>query len=177
MNDISLIDSAIRRVPDFPKPGILFYDITGLLVNPDAFAACMRTLESLYSAGSYDTIAAIESRGFIFAAPLARKLGLPMVLVRKKGKLPGKTLQQKYTLEYGEDIIEVHQDDVKKGARVLIIDDLVATGGTLKAACELFRSGGADVVGVACVVGLPFLGYGKFLDPVSVKTVIDYHAE
>jgi len=127
------LDSAIRKVPDFPKPGILFYDITSVLANPQAFAYCVEAMEDRYANQTIDAVAAIESRGFLFAAPFAYKRNIPILLVRKKGKLPGKTIAKKYALEYGEAEIEIHIDDIPQGGRVLIVDDLVATGGTLRA--------------------------------------------
>src|SRR5512138_2721480 len=111
------LDDAIRKIPDFPKPGILFYDITSVLANPDAFRYCVEAAVKLYKGERLDAIAAVESRGFLFAAPLAERLGLPILLVRKKGKLPGRTLAKKYSLEYGEAEIEMHADDIPAGGR------------------------------------------------------------
>lgn len=175
-NDFSL-DEVIRKVPDFPKPGILFYDITGILVNPKAFKYCIDMMVKLYKGLELDALAAIESRGFVFAAPLAERLGVPLILIRKKGKLPGDTYACKYALEYGFAEIEVHKADVQRGQKILIIDDLIATGGTLKAAQNVLEQGGANVLGFFGIVGLPFLNYQKVLDPVPVKTLIDYNAE
>lgn len=171
------LDDVIRKIPDFPKPGILFYDITGILVNPKAFQYCIESMVKLYKPAKIDAIAAIESRGFVFAAPLAEKLGIPLVLIRKKGKLPGITYSCKYELEYGFAEIEVHRADVTAGSRVLIVDDLIATGGTLKAAQNVLEQGGAVVHGFFGVVGLPFLNYASALDPLPVTTLIEYHAE
>lgn len=170
------LDSAIRKVPDFPKPGIIFYDITGILVNPEAFSYCVDKMEELYR-GRVDAVAAVESRGFIFAAPLAQRLGIPMILIRKKGKLPGKTISRSFALEYGEDTIEVHPQDVPDGARVLLLDDLIATGGTLKAASELLEEAGGRIVEIFGVVGLPFLNYGDKLEGRTITTLVDYHGE
>lgn len=175
-NDVSL-DSVIRKIPDFPKPGVLFYDITGILVNAKAFRYCIDTMVMMYKNAKIDAVAAVESRGFVFAAPFAEKLGIPLILVRKKGKLPGSTYSCKYALEYGFAEIEVHKEDVKAGQRILIIDDLIATGGTLQAAQNVLEQGGATVTGFFGVVGLPFLNYSKLLDPVPVKTLIEYHVE
>jgi len=171
------LDDAIRKVPDFPKPGILFYDITSVLANPVAFRHCVDSMVRLYKGARLDAIAAVESRGFLFAAPLAERLGLPVILVRKKGKLPGKTVSRKYALEYGEAEIEMHEADIPRGGRVLIVDDLVATGGTLKAAAELLAEGGAECAGVFCVIGLPFLDYAGALEGLEVKTLIEYFGE
>jgi len=171
------LDDAIRKVPDFPKPGILFYDITGILVNPEAFSYCIDQMVRLYKKEKIDAVAAIESRGFIFAAPFAEKLGIPLILIRKKGKLPGKTYSCKYALEYGTAEIEVHQADVKAGERILVMDDLIATGGTLNAAKNVLEQGGAKVTGFFGVVGLPFLNFSQVLGDVPVQTLVEYHGE
>jgi adenine phosphoribosyltransferase len=171
------LDDAIRKVPDFPKPGILFYDITSVLANPDAFRYCIDAMVKLYKSAKIDAVAAIESRGFLFAAPLADRLGIPLILVRKKGKLPGKTLSKSYSLEYGTASIEIHEADMPKGGRVLLVDDLVATGGTLRAAADIFIEGGAIPVGVFSVIGLPFLHYEETLKGLEVKTLIEYFGE
>ena len=171
------LDDAIRKVPDFPKPGILFYDITSVLTNPDAFRFCVDSMVKLYRNEKLDAVAAIESRGFLFAAPLCDRLGLPLVLVRKKGKLPGKTRSKKYELEYGEAEIEMHEADIPSGGRILIVDDLIATGGTVKAAAEILVEGGATPIGVFAVIGLPFLHYEQNLRGLGVRTLIEYFAE
>lgn len=171
------LDDAIRKVPDFPKPGILFYDITSVLTNPDAFRHCVESMVKLYKSERIDAVAAIESRGFLFAAPFADRLGIPLILVRKKGKLPGKTLSKSYSLEYGTAEIEIHEADIPKGGRVLLVDDLVATGGTLRAAADILTTGGATPVGVFSVVGLPFLHYDRTLAGLEVRTLIEYFGE
>ena len=171
------LDDAIRKVPDFPKQGILFYDITSVLTNPDAFRFCVDSMVKIYKSEGLDAIAAIESRGFLFAAPLCDRLGLPLILVRKKGKLPGKTRAKKYMLEYGEAEIEMHEADIPEGGKILIVDDLIATGGTVKAAAELLVEGGAVPVGVFAVIGLPFLQYEKSLEGLPVRTLIEYFGE
>jgi adenine phosphoribosyltransferase len=171
------LDAAIRRVPDFPRPGVLFYDVTSILMDPEAFGWCLDRLVERYSTVAIDAIAAIESRGFLFGAPLAHRLRVPLILVRKKGKLPGATVRRTYALEYGEDTIEVHRSDLTANTRTLIVDDLVATGGTLKATVELIQESGSSVPEIACIIGLPFLGYLERLAPIPVRTLIDYHAE
>ena len=175
MNDI--LDAAIRKVPDFPKPGVLFYDITGILVNPKAFSYCIERMTELYKGLAVDGVAAIESRGFIFAAPYAHKHGLPLILLRKKGKLPGDTYRVAFTLEYGQDVLEVHRADVRPGQKLLLIDDLIATGGTLRAAAQLLSMGGARVNSIFGVVGLPFLHYEEALKDFEVRTLIQYKTE
>lgn len=171
------LDSAIRKIPDFPKPGILFYDITGILVDPKAFRFCIDQMVKIYKNRKIDAIAAIESRGFVFAAPFAERMGIPLILIRKKGKLPGKTWSCKYALEYGSSEIEVHQADVRPGQSILVMDDLIATGGTLNAARNVLEQGGAHVAGFFGVVGLPFLDYQKVLGNIEVKTLVEYFGE
>ena len=144
------IKDHIRSIPDFPKPGILFYDISTLLADPDAWQVTMGRLAKLVSRHQPDVLAGIESRGFLVAAPLALKLGMGFVMVRKQGKLPGPTIPHTYDLEYGTDTIEIQEDAVEAGQRVVLLDDLLATGGTLRAATELFDKVGAEVTGAAC---------------------------
>lgn len=172
--DLEMLDKAVRRVPDFPKPGILFYDITGVLVNPDALKFCFDKMVEIYKDSKVDAIAAVESRGFIFGAPLASALGVPLVLIRKKGKLPCKTYECSYALEYGTATVEVHQDDIQKGKNYLVVDDLIATGGTLAAAKNLIEQGGGEVTDFFGVIGLPELNYEKVLAPCKVTTLINY---
>ncbi|MDR2898500.1 MAG: adenine phosphoribosyltransferase [Spirochaetaceae bacterium] len=171
------LDEVIRKIPDFPKPGVLFYDVTGILVSPEAFRYCIDTMVSMYRNENIDAVAAIESRGFVFAAPFAEKLGIPLILVRKKGKLPGKTYSCKYQLEYGEAELEVQVDDVRKDQQILVMDDLIATGGTFKATQTVLEMGGASVKEFFGVVGLPFLNYHKVLDPIPVRTLVEYYGE
>lgn len=174
MDDIEILDAAIRRIPDFPTPGILFYDITGVLTKPEAFQICLNKMYERYKDTKIDAVAGVESRGFVFAAPLAEKLGIPLILIRKKGKLPGDTYGCKYALEYGTAEIEVHKADIKKGQRILVVDDLIATGGTLKAAKNVIEQGGASVAEFFGIIGLPELNYSKVLDPVPVTTLINF---
>jgi adenine phosphoribosyltransferase len=174
---LEILDNAIRRIPDFPKKGILFWDITGVLVNPPAFKFCLDKMVELYKDSKIDAVAGVESRGFIFAAPLAEKLGIPLILIRKKGKLPGDTYTCKYDLEYGSAEIEVHKSDLKPGQKILVIDDLIATGGTLAASKKLIEQGGAEVFEFFGVIGLPDLNYEKILEPTKVTTLINYEGE
>jgi len=152
------IKSLIRTVPDFPKPGVQFRDITTLLKHGNAFRAVIEKLGSAYSGSNIDKIAAIESRGFIIGAALAYKLHVGLVPIRKQGKLPAEYFGQDYELEYGIDRLEVHSDGIQSGERVLLVDDLIATGGTAEAALKLIRIAGGSVVGCAFVVDLPDLG-------------------
>jgi adenine phosphoribosyltransferase len=131
----------------------------------------------IYADSPIDAVAAIEARGFVFAAPFAYRRGVPLLLLRKKGKLPGETWRMRFTLEYGEDELELHKSDVRPGMQVLLVDDLIATGGTLAASARLLAMGGATVAGVFGVVGLPFLNYDKALAGLAVRTLIQYHGE
>lgn len=151
------IKDHIRSIPDFPKPGILFYDISTLLAHADAWSVAMGRLAKSVSRHQPDLLAGIESRGFLVAAPLALKLGLGFIMIRKRGKLPGATIPYEYALEYGTDVIEVQADAVTAGQRVVVLDDLLATGGTMGAAIDLLNSIGADVVGAASIIELSFL--------------------
>jgi adenine phosphoribosyltransferase len=171
------LDDYIRKIPDFPKKGILFYDITSVLAAPAAFSYCVEAMVDLYNGKNIDAVAAIEARGFVFAAPFAVRMGIPLLLIRKKGKLPGITLSKKYDLEYAQAEIEIHREDVPEGKRVLLLDDLIATGGTLNAARELLQAGGAVVPEIFGVVGLPFLNYEKILAPTPITTLIQYQGE
>jgi len=176
MTDFNL-DDHIRKVPDFPKKGILFYDIHSILASPIAFQYCIERMIEIYSDKNIDAVAAIEARGFFFASPFAIRMGIPIIPIRKKGKLPGVTLSKKYDLEYAQAEIEVQSCDVPKGKRILLTDDLIATGGTLNAARSLLVEGGAQVPEIFGIVGLPFLNYQKVLDPTPVTTLINYHSE
>ena len=158
------IKNHIRSIPDFPKPGILFYDISTLLAHADAWQVTMGRMARIVGRHQPDILAGIESRGFLVAAPLATKLGCGFAMIRKKGKLPGKTIRHEYALEYGTDTIEIQHDAVKPGQRVVILDDLLATGGTLAASIQLFRNVGATVAGAACLIELSFLGGRKKID-------------
>jgi adenine phosphoribosyltransferase len=147
----------IRQIPDFPKPGILFYDISTLLAHPAAWKATVDRVSERIAPWRPTMLAGIESRGFLIAAPVAFAMGLGFIMVRKQGKLPGKCIPHSYALEYGSDTVEVQEDAVPKGARVVIVDDLLATGGTLQASAELLGKVGAEVVGAATVIELNFL--------------------
>ena len=165
----------IRTVPDFPKPGILFYDISTLLAHPGAWSATVQGLEEIVAVHKPDVLAGIESRGFLVAAPLALRMGLGFAMVRKKGKLPGPTVPYTYDLEYGQDTIEVQADAFTPGQRVVLLDDLLATGGTMQAACQLLRKLGAEVTGAACIIELAFLNGRARLD-IPVSTLVSYES-
>ncbi|MFE5794105.1 adenine phosphoribosyltransferase [Streptomyces sp. NPDC056503] len=160
-----LLLSRIRDVPDYPKPGVLFKDITPLLADPEAFTALTDALAALCSAHGATKIVGLEARGFILAAPVAVRAGLGFIPVRKAGKLPGATLRQAYELEYGTAEIEVHAEDLAAGDRVMVIDDVLATGGTAEASIGLIRRAGAEVAGVAVLMELGFLPGRARLEP------------
>jgi adenine phosphoribosyltransferase len=147
----------IRSIPDFPKPGILFYDISTLLAHPDAWQTTVQRLATVVRPHQPDLLVGIESRGFLVAAPLAYELGRGFAMVRKKGKLPGPTVRFAYDLEYGTDTIEVQEDAITPGRRVVVLDDLLATGGTMQAAISLVRQRGGIVTAAACIIELTFL--------------------
>ena len=163
----------IRGIPDFPKPGILFYDISTLLRDADAWQVAMGRLARVVRVWQPDLIAGIESRGFLMAAPLALKLGCGFVMLRKRGKLPGRVIGLDYGLEYGTDRIEIQEDAIHAGQRVVVVDDLLATGGTLAAAVTLLQTVGAVVPAAACIIELTFLE-GRNKVPVPVETLLKY---
>ncbi len=164
----------VRNIPDFPKPGIMFRDITPLLADPAAFGEVIRRLADRYRDQEVAAVAAAEARGFIFAAPLALELGASFVPVRKPGKLPFETHAFHYELEYGSDTLEMHRDGVHPGQRVLLVDDLLATGGTIEACCRLIEQSGAKVIGCAFVIELADLGGAKRIAPYDCFSLIKY---
>jgi adenine phosphoribosyltransferase len=164
----------IRDIPDFPKPGILFKDITPLLASPEAFAYSIRLLADHYHGKAIDAIAAAEARGFLLAAPLALELTKPLVPLRKPGKLPYRTYSLKYDLEYGSAELQMHTDGVTQGAKVLLVDDLLATGGTMKAGCCLIEQAGGQVIGCGFLVELSFLSGRDKLRPYEVFSLVRY---
>ncbi|DAC40930.1 MAG TPA: adenine phosphoribosyltransferase [Candidatus Poseidoniales archaeon] len=163
----------IRGIPDFPIPGILFYDISTLLSNPKAWSFALDELEKIVSEWNPEILAGIESRGFLLASALADRMDLPMTMIRKKGKLPGDVISYEYDLEYGTDIIEIQSDALAAGSKVVILDDLLATGGTLKASIELCEKVGANVIGSAVIIELEFLN-GKENMQKTVKSLVKY---
>jgi adenine phosphoribosyltransferase len=173
MSDVIDLKKHIRSIPDFPKPGILFYDISTLLAHPKAWHATIERLADALRPYKPDTLAGIESRGFLLAAPLALALGTGFVMLRKQGKLPGTTVRHTYALEYGTDTIEIQQDALKKGTRVALVDDLLATGGTMAAAVTLLESVGAVVPASACIIELTFLE-GRSKLKIPVETLLKY---
>ena len=168
----SLLTQYIRDVPDYPKPGILFKDITPLLGDPEAFSATVHALAEPFDAGEVDKVVGIEARGFILAAPVALQLQAGFIPVRKQGKLPSETHQVSYALEYGEAILEVHRDAFEPGERVLIVDDVLATGGTVAATVELVRRCEADVLGVVVLMELGFLNGRDKLPGIDLRALL-----
>jgi adenine phosphoribosyltransferase len=166
--------SYIRDIPDFPKPGILFKDITPLLAAPAAFRHAVEAMLQPHRGDHVDAVAAAEARGFLFAAPMALALDRPLIPMRKPGKLPYKTMSYSYALEYGVAELHMHVDAIQPEARVLLIDDVLATGGTMKAACELVEKAGGKVAGCAFLIELSFLGGRQVLAPAETFSVIRY---
>lgn len=163
----------IRSIPDFPKPGILFYDISTLLAHPQAWQNTVERLSAALKPHEPDLLVGIESRGFLVAAPLAYAMGCGFVMARKKGKLPGATVNHSYALEYGTDTLEIQEDAIKPGQRVIVLDDLLATGGTLAATVSLCRKVGGEVVAAACLIELSFL-QGRSRIDVPVTAILTY---
>jgi adenine phosphoribosyltransferase len=164
----------IRDVKDFPKEGIIFKDIAPVLLHPEAFAEVIDRMLAWAREREVDLVAGIESRGFIFGAPIAMQLGVGFVPIRKLGKLPGETLRAEYALEYGTNTVEIQKDAVQPGQRVLIVDDLLATGGTAAAAAELIETAGGEVAGLLCLVELDFLNGREMLKGYPVECLIEY---
>ncbi len=171
------IAALIRNVPDFPKPGIQFKDITTVLLEPKAVRWIVEGWAKRYAGHKLDAIVGVEARGFIFGAALAYEMGLPFVPARKKGKLPGETIREDFALEYGVDSVEMHVDALKTGQRALIVDDLLATGGTVEAVARLVRRLGAEPVEAAFVVELPPLGGRKKLAGLPVHALVEFMVE
>ncbi len=169
-----LLRNNIRDIPDFPKPGIVFKDITPLLQNHAAFSATIAALVERYGGKGIDVVVGIESRGFLFGAPLAHQLGVSFVPLRKKGKLPYDTVHMTYDLEYGTATVEIHTDAIEEGQRVLVVDDLLATGGTASAACKLVKELGGKVVECAFVVELAFLRGRDRIKGIPVYSMVSY---
>lgn len=162
----------VRKVPDFPKKGILFYDLTTVLQDPVTYSAIMESLAEPFERKKIEVIVSMESRGFIFGAALASDLGAGFVPVRKPGKLPWKTHREAYNLEYGNDALEIHQDAIRKGQRVLVVDDVLATGGTAVATLKLLQQLGANVVGAAFVIEIAALEARKKLNGIEVHSLM-----
>ena len=164
----------IRHVPDFPKTGILFYDITTLLRDPAGFTTTVDLLSTPYDGQGIDAVVGIESRGFILGAAVAQRIGAGFIPIRKPGKLPAKSIRETYDLEYGKDALEIHEDAIRKGQRILIVDDVLATGGTAAAAVQLVRKLGGELHGLAFLIELLFLNGKQKIEKESVYSVLQY---
>jgi adenine phosphoribosyltransferase len=173
-NKVVQLEKFIRSIPDWPKKGILFRDITPLLADPQAFAAAVDALCADFRDDGIEYVAAVEARGFIFGAAVAKTLRAGFVPIRKKGKLPFRTESVSYDLEYGTDTLEVHKDAIRKGAKVLMVDDLLATGGTMAAACKLINKIGGEIAGIAFLIELRELAGRDKLSEYKIHTVISY---
>jgi adenine phosphoribosyltransferase len=167
LNDLKRL---VRTIPDYPKPGIMFRDVTTLLGDAQGFKATIAQMAEPFRTQPVDAVAGIEARGFILGGAVADRLGCGFIPIRKKGKLPWKTIGQEYSLEYGVDVIEIHEDAIGKGERILIVDDLIATGGTAEAAVKLITRTGGAVVGATFVVDLPELGGAKKLKALGIDS-------
>jgi adenine phosphoribosyltransferase len=169
-----LVRDLVRDVPDFPKPGIIFKDLTPVFEHADTLRTMVGAFADRYADRGIDAVVGIESRGFLLAVPLALALGCGTVLVRKPGKLPRKTRARRYALEYGEDELHVHEDALRAGQRVVIVDDLLATGGTMRAACDLVEHAGAAVDEAACIIELEFLKGRDRVAPADCWSLVRY---
>ncbi len=163
----------IRGIPNFPKPGIFFYDISTLLAHPVAWSACIKKLANVIAPQKPDLLVGIESRGFLTAAPLALELGVGFAMIRKKGKLPGNTISHEYDLEYGTDIIEIQADAIRTGQKIVILDDLLATGGTALATAQLLQQAGGNILSAVFIIELSFLAGRKKMD-FPIHSIVAY---
>jgi len=171
------LDSVIRKVPDFPKPGILFYDITSVFMNPEAMEFTTKRMLEEFENDKIDAVIAVESRGFVMGSIFAKEKKIPMILARKKGKLPGETIEESYELEYGSATLEIHKADIEAGKNYLIIDDLIATGGTLEAVAKMVERSGSNVAGIFSIIALPFLGFSNKIGKYKTVVLQEYHGE
>ena len=171
------LEDFITNIPDYPAPGIIFRDITTLISDPEGFRMAIEAMKKDLEGVEFDAIAGLESRGFIFGAPLAYELNKSFVLVRKKGKLPRETVSRSYQLEYGTAEVEMHVDAIRPGDRVVIVDDLIATGGTLRAGCELVEALGGKVVKIATLIELPALKGRQALAEYDISSVVQFDGE
>lgn len=172
--DRSVLDALVRDVPDFPKPGVTFKDVTPLLLDPVAFSTVVDAIVMAFGRGTVDKVVGIEARGFIFAAPVAYHFGAGFIPARKLGKLPHDTHSMQYDLEYGTETLEIHRDAISEGDRVLIVDDVLATGGTARAAVDVVEALGGDVVGLGFLIELGFLGGGARLEGYERVSLLTY---
>ena len=167
----------IREVPDFPKPGIRFYDVTTLFESPEGFHKTLDLMQDYLTGIRAEKVVAVESRGFVLGAALADRMSLPLVLVRKPGKLPYESIRESYELEYGTDSLEIHVDTVGRGERVAVVDDLIATGGTLLATCRMVERLGGVVAGISAVIALTYLPFAEKLAAYDVNYLVTFESE
>ena len=177
MQDKKSVIDYVTDIPEFPEPGIIFHDITSVLSDPDGLKLAIDEMQAKLEDTDFDAIVGLESRGFIMGTPIAYNMHKPFILIRKKGKLPRKTVSADYDLEYGSAEIEMHEEDLKPGSKVVIVDDLIATGGTLKAAAQLCEKVGATVVKMVCLLELKGLDGRKALEGYDVDTVVQYEGK
>ncbi|WNY60520.1 adenine phosphoribosyltransferase [Borreliella bissettiae] len=173
-NKTEYYDQFISKIPDFPKKGVLFYDITSVLLKPEAYSSLINDVYSFYNLKKIDCIAVVESRGYLIGAPLSLKMRLPLVLIRKEGKLPREVFSEKYELEYGFGRIEVHKDDVRTYSNILLIDDILATGGTLKSSAILLERAGGKVKDIFCFIELCGINGRQSLESYEVNSLVRY---
>ena len=171
------LDDLIRKAPDFPKPGILFYDITSLFMNPEAMDFIAKKMQEAFADTRLDAVIAIESRGFLVGGIFAKEKKIPLLLARKAGKLPCATIRETYELEYGQATLEIHAADLAAGKRYLIMDDVIATGGTVRAVATMVEKSGAEVAGVFAILSLPFLRYAEKIGQYRTVVLQQYHSE
>jgi len=171
------LDAVIRKVPDFPKPGILFYDITSVFMNPEAVDFVSKRMLAAFDDIKIDAVISIESRGFILGGIFAAEKKLPLILARKKGKLPSETIEESYDLEYGQATLEIHKADIASGKKYLLIDDLIATGGTIRAVATMVERSGSEVAGVFAIIALPFLRYAEKIGKYKTIVLQEYRGE
>jgi adenine phosphoribosyltransferase len=171
------LNDVIRKVPNFPKPGILFFDVTSIFTNPKAYAFVVDRMLARFEGEPIDGVVAIESRGFLLGSCFALNRKIPLVLARKTGKLPGKTIEESYALEYGSATLQIHEADLTPGKKWLIIDDLIATGGTIEAVAKMIERQKGTVAGVFSIIGLPFLNYAAKVGKYNPVTLIDFQSE
>ena len=169
------LDAVIRKVPDFPKPGIVFYDITSLFMQPEALAFVSKKMLEAFEDTEFDAVISIESRGFILGGIFAKEKKVPLILARKKGKLPCETIEKSYELEYGRASLEIHKTDIASGKKYLIIDDLIATGGTITAVASMVEESGAQVAGIFSIISLPFLDFAEKIGKYRLVVLQEYH--
>ena len=171
------LDAVIRKVPNFPKPGIVFYDITSLFMNPEAVAFISKRMLEAFAHTKVDAAITIESRGFILGGIFAKEKRVPLLLARKSGKLPCETIKESYELEYGRATLEIHKADIVAGKQYVIIDDLIATGGTVKAVATMVEKSGSEVAGIFAIISLPFLRHAEKIGKYTTVVLQEYHGE